>query len=171
MLRTYLIGLALLAFLASMVTVPANAPDGQAVKADRQPELIVHAPVQALQNHASDIVLPRQSDGHFYVDADVNGAKVRMLVDTGASGIALSRADARRVGIGISIGMPNVVGKGASGDVRGEYIVIDRISLGEKSATAVPAVVLDGGSVSLLGQSFLKQFASVEIRGDRMVLR
>ena len=171
MLRTYLVGLALLAFLASMATVPANAPDGQAAEADRQPELIVHAPVQAFHNGTSGLVLPRQSDGHFYVDAVVNGSIVRMLVDTGASGIALSRDDARRVGIGISIGMPNVVGKGASGDVRGEYVIIDRISLGEKSANAVPAVVLDGGGDSLLGQSFLSQFASVEIKGDRMVLR
>lgn len=171
MLRTYLIGLALLAFLASMATVPANAPDGQAPDAGRQPELIVRGEVQAFQNDGSAIVLTRQENGHFYASTEVNGAMVRMLVDTGASGIALSRDDARRAGIGISIGMPNVVGKGASGDVRGEYVIIDRISLGEKSATAVPAVVLDGGGDSLLGQSFLSQFASVEIKGDQMVLR
>jgi aspartyl protease family protein len=94
-----------------------------------------------------------------------------MLVDTGASGIALSRDDARRAGIGISIGMPNVVGQGAGGDVHGEMVMLDRVSLGGKSAEAMPAIVLDGGDQSLLGQAFLGKFASVEIRGDTMVLR
>ena len=118
----------------------------------------------------SGLTLHREWDGHFYADAQINGASIRMLVDTGASGIALSRDDARKAGIGISIGMPNVVAQGAGGDVRGEVVTIDRVSLGGESAEGVRAVVLDGGEKSLLGQSFLSQFDSVEIRGDTMVL-
>jgi aspartyl protease family protein len=117
------------------------------------------------------IELQRSYDGHFYADIEVNGQMLRMLVDTGASGIALTREDARRAGIGISIGMPEVVGQGASGDVRGEVVTIDRVSLGSTTVEDVPAVVLDGGQQSLLGQSFLSQFDSVEIKGDRMLLR
>ena len=49
-------------------------------------------------------------------------------------------------------------------------MTIDRIALGGKSAETVPAVVLDGGQKSLLGQSFLAKFDSVEIRGETMVL-
>ena len=117
------------------------------------------------------LVLNRQWDGHFYADTQINGTTVRMLVDTGASGIALTRDDARKAGIGISIGMPNVVGQGAGGAVKGEYVTLDRVSLGGESAESMQAVVLDGGGQSLLGQSFLSKFASVEIKGDTMVLR
>ena len=117
------------------------------------------------------VILHREMDGHFYADAEVNGATVHMLVDTGATAIALTRDDARRAGIGISIGMPNVVGQGASGDVKGEYVTVDRIKLGGTTGERMNAVVLDGGGVSLLGQSFLSRFGSVEIHGDTMVLR
>jgi aspartyl protease family protein len=117
------------------------------------------------------ITLDRQWDGHFYADAEVNGQTIHFLVDTGASVIALSRDDARRAGMATSIAMPEVVGEGASGAVHGEVARIDRISLGPASDRDIAAIILDDGDQSLLGQSFLRKFASVEIRGDRMVLQ
>lgn len=117
------------------------------------------------------IELSREANGHFYADVQINGQPVHVLVDTGATGIALTRDDARRAGLGVSIGMPNVVGQGADGDVRGEFVTLDRVSLGAMTAEAMPAIVLDTGGQSLLGQSFLSRFAAVEIRGDKMVLR
>ena len=44
------------------------------------------------------IAIPRASDGHYYVTAEVNGTKIKFLVDTGASDIVLSRVDAARIG-------------------------------------------------------------------------
>jgi len=171
-LRYYLGCLLVVGFGASMMTTTPNALPAK----DQSPgtTLRVAAPPLAdnLQLAASDAVtLQRQPDGHFYADVQINNSTVRMLVDTGASGIALTRDDARRAGIGISIGMPNVVGQGAGGEVKGEYVTLDRVSLGDESASAVQAIVLDGGGQSLLGQSFLGKFASVEIKGDKMVLR
>ena len=64
-----------------------------------------------------------------------------------------------------------VVGQGAGGDVHGELVTLDRVSLGGAAAEEMTAVVIDGGEMSLLGQSFLSKFDSVEIKGDRMVLR
>ena len=117
------------------------------------------------------VELQRNDDGHFYADVRINGNPVHMLIDTGASGIALSRDDARRAGIATSIAMPEVVGEGASGDVHGEVARLEHISLGSASDHDVPAIILDDGNQSLLGQSFLSKFASVEIRGDTMVLQ
>ena len=94
-----------------------------------------------------------------------------MLVDTGATEIALSREDARNAGIATSIGMNDVVGRGADGSVHGEVVTVDRMSLGNSKAEAMPAIVLNSGDQSLLGQSFLAKFASVEIHGDTMTLR
>ena len=115
--------------------------------------------------------IPRSPDGHFYADVDVNGSKLHMLVDTGASQIALSREDARSAGIATSIGMPNIIGEGADGSVHGEVATADRISLGNAKAESMPVLVLNSGGQSLLGQSFLAKFASVEIHGDTMTLR
>ena len=117
------------------------------------------------------ITLERSYDGHFYADVQVNGSPIRFLVDTGASTIALSRDDARTAGLAASISMPEVVGEGAGGAVHGEIVTLDRVVLGTTEATNVTAIVLDGGSQSLLGQSFLSKFGSVEIRGDTMVLQ
>jgi aspartyl protease family protein len=117
------------------------------------------------------VELERNSDGHFYADVQVNGATLHLLVDTGATDIALTRDDARNAGLAVSIGMPDVVGQGADGDVRGELATLDRVTLGEKTVERLPAVVLNSGQQSLLGQSFLSKFESVEIQGDRMLLR
>ncbi|GAA4711636.1 TIGR02281 family clan AA aspartic protease [Sphingomonas lutea] len=117
------------------------------------------------------VQLERQDDGHFYADVDINGAIVRALVDTGATGIALSREDARAAGLAVSVGMHDVIGRGADGDVRGEHVTLDRVTLGHRSVANMPAVVLNAGEETLLGQTFLSTFESVEIRGDRMVLR
>lgn len=117
------------------------------------------------------VALDRQPDGHFYADVRINGSSVHMLIDTGASGIALSRDDARTAGLATSIGMPDVVGEGADGEVHGEYVKLDRVELGPLNASGLDAVVLNTGQQSLLGQSFLSKFASVQIEGDRMVLR
>jgi aspartyl protease family protein len=117
------------------------------------------------------VELQRSGNGHFYADVQINGATIHALVDTGATEIALSRADASSAGIATSIGMPEVIGQGADGDVHGEIVKIDRISLGNKEASDMPAVVLSAGGETLLGQSFLSKFASVEIHGDTMVLK
>lgn len=120
---------------------------------------------------ADGIVLERRGDRHFYADVEVNGVPISMLVDTGASAVALSAEDARRAGIATTIGMSEVIGEGAGGAVQGDIVTIDRIRLGDTEKSGVTAAVLKGGSMSLLGQSFLREFDSVQISGDRMLLR
>lgn len=129
------------------------------------------AEFNALRGSGNAIVLDRRSDGHFYADVDINGSTIEMLVDTGASGIALSENDARRAGIATSIGMREEVGEGAGGTVYGDVVQIGRVRLGDVEVADVTGVVLKGGNMSLLGQSFLARFGKVEIAGDRMILR
>jgi aspartyl protease family protein len=147
----------------------AASQNSQPRKADQVAELKANPPQFSTDD--GTIALDRASDGHFYADVRINGNPVHMLIDTGASGIALSRDDARAAGLATSIGMNDVVGEGADGVVRGEYVKLDRVELGPLSASGLDAVVLNSGQQSLLGQSFLSKFASVQIEGDRMVLR
>ena len=172
MARSYLFFLLFAGMLSAML--PSNRPTDSVATAekpathDSEPAASSSAPTASSWG---EIALRRENDGHFYADVQVNGSPIRVLVDTGASGIALSRNDARRAGLAISAGMFNVVGEGADGDVHGEFVTLDRVTLGPKTVEGTPAVVLDAGEQSLLGQSFLSKFATVEIRGDTMYLR
>ena len=115
--------------------------------------------------------LDRGANGHFFADAQVNGATIHFLIDTGASGVALTAADARRAGLQFSSQEFSPVGSGASGEVRGKLVSLDRVSLGGHSVDNVSGVILEGGEMSLLGQSFLSQMGTIEISGDRMTIR
>jgi len=164
----------LVAELASRSTSPVLSQAGAAAPpAASQANRVAELKTGAAQFASDDgsLTLDREADGHFYADVRINGNPVHMLIDTGASGVALSRDDARTAGLAPSIGMPNVVGEGADGAVRGEYVKLDRVELGPLSAADLDAVVLNSGQQSLLGQSFLSRYSSVRIEGDRMVLR
>lgn len=116
--------------------------------------------------------IERAADGHFYVDADVNGRPVRFLVDTGASAVVLTMADAQRIGLPFAANEFAVIARGASGDVRGQRLRIGSVAIGEHKAFDVEgAVVAEGLDISLLGQSFLTHLGSVVIDRDRMTLR
>jgi aspartyl protease family protein len=161
------------------VAVGAMMPNGtltaepRAIEAPRAEELVAseEAPDSAFDLGTGEISLQRASDGHFYAEAEVNGMPVNFLVDTGASGIALAHADAQRAAVVMAPSMDEIVGNGASGPVKGQFVQLERLNLGIKEMRGVDAVVLDGGAQSLLGQSVLAQFGSVTIEGDRMVLR
>jgi aspartyl protease family protein len=116
------------------------------------------------------IVLDRQSDGHFYADVDVNFGSVRFLVDTGATTVALTGDDARELGLNWSADELLPIARGASGDVMGKEVTIDRMQIGNVQATNVRAAIIpEGLDVSLLGQTFLARIGSVNIRKDKMV--
>lgn len=117
------------------------------------------------------VELERQPDGHFYAEADVGGTAVRLMVDTGASMIALSANDARKLGLDWSAAELQHVGRGVNGDVLGKPVQLDSVTIGDLQADNVEAVIVpDGLDVSLLGQSFLSRVDNVQIEADRMTL-
>ena len=155
--------------------MPSGSPAPSDGNASDQAEVLTisDSPAESGSTTEPDgtVTLERNSDGHFYADARVNGATIHFLVDTGATGVALSQDDARRAGIPFSPATFEPIGQGASGEVRGQPVSLERISLGHREAEDLPAVILEGGDRSLLGQNFLRRFGSVSIEGDRMVLR
>lgn len=114
--------------------------------------------------------VPRGPDGHFHLEAQINGETVDFLVDTGATEIVLSREDAERVGIPDDIPF---LGRAqtANGPVRTAYTRVDEMTVGTVTLTDVPVAVNEGDLFkSLLGMSWLGQYESVEFRGDRLRL-
>lgn len=178
MLRWYLVIIVVAVGVASMLG--RVSPEGRAA-----PDRVIMAGAAGQSSSSNEssseaslnpldhgIVLTRDSNGYFYADVRINnGAPLHMVVDTGATIIALSRDDAQMAGLAIPIGMNDVIGQGADGEVHGQQVVLDRVTLGDKTVEGVPAIVLNSGGQSLLGQAFLSKFASVHIEGDRMILR
>jgi len=118
-----------------------------------------------------DTVLQRSDNGHFLTIADVNGQPTHFVVDTGATIVALTEDDARQAHVAFDPGQFTPVGMGASGEIRGQEVMLDDVDLGGKRIDNVHAVVLDGLGVSLLGQNYLRHLDTVSISGDTMTLR
>lgn len=115
--------------------------------------------------------LVREGDGHFYADVAVAGAPLRMMVDTGASVIALTAADASAAGLSWNDADVRPIGRGASGDVHGVAAMLSEVEVGGMARHNVQAVIIpEGLDTSLLGQSFLSAIDNVEIADDRMIL-
>ncbi len=111
--------------------------------------------------------------GHFVVHPEIDNYRVRMLVDTGASYVALTDADARALGIRPASSDYKVTLGTANGRVRGARVMLREVRLGAILVRNVDAVVLPAGalSMSLLGNSFLSKLQGYEVRTGRMVLR
>jgi len=131
----------------------------------------VEAAAVASDGMPHETVLEREENGHFYVHAKVNGELVRFLVDTGASGVAMTEKDARRVGIKFSPSEFEEIGQGAAGPIRGKLVTLKSVEVDGKKVEDVRGAVLQGSELSLLGQSYLSRLGEVEMRGDYMVLR
>ncbi len=120
---------------------------------------------------ANEVLLERQRDGHFYADVSVDGTPARMMVDTGASVIALTGDDALAMGLYWDDSEVAPVAQGASGVVYGVHTQLRHVAVGNFEAQDVQAMIIpEGLGISLLGQSFLSTVHSVEIADDRMVL-
>jgi aspartyl protease family protein len=121
---------------------------------------------------SGEVRLGRAGDSHFYADANVDGTNIRMMVDSGASVVALTRHDAEAIGIDVD-GLP-VAGtaRTAGGDVPMRRVVLDSVDIDGIEVRRVEAAVVDADmGVSLLGQSYLAKLDAVNVEGDTMTLR
>jgi aspartyl protease family protein len=115
--------------------------------------------------------LEKRDDGHFYIRAEINKAEVLLMVDTGATFVALSRKDAERASIDPqSLEFSEIV-LTANGEARAAPITIDSLTIGPFTDRDVRGHVMDMDSdVSLLGMNALDRYSSVKIEGDVMTI-
>ena len=112
----------------------------------------------ASEGSGSQIVLTAGTGGHFITRGSINGKTVRFLVDTGATNIALSQAEADRIGLNYRNGE-----RGISNTANGQVIVyrtlLDVVRVGDVQVYNVAATVLPAQMEAvLLGNSFLTRF-------------
>jgi len=129
------------------------------------------APASPISTGAGRITVRAGANGHFFIDAEVNGKPVRFLVDTGASDIVLSPADARRVGFDPGRLSYTRVYSTANGIVRGAPVTLRSLTVGPLRITDMPASVNGAAmSGSLLGQSFLRRLKGYAVRNGVLTL-
>ena len=115
------------------------------------------------------IVLTADSAGHFVTQGTINSRAVQFLVDTGATTIGLSMADADRIGLIYRQGQVVQVGT-ANGVVRGWKISLSSVRLNDVEVYNVDAIVTPVGlPYVLLGNSFLTRFQMTRTN-EQMVL-
>jgi aspartyl protease family protein len=119
------------------------------------------------------IEIPADGGGQYSTDVEINGVFVRMLVDTGATTVALSADTAQRLGLPLSEASYTALVRTANGVARAAPVVLSAVSVGDIYVPAVQGVVLErrAGHVDLLGMSFLKRLSSVEQKSGRLILR
>lgn len=127
---------------------------------------------QQRQVAANAAMLRLEGDGHYWADAEVDGTHVRFMVDTGASTVALTYDDARRIGLDPDRLDYSWRIRTAGGEVFGASVRLNLVRIGGVEVRNVEAMVLrDGLSQSLLGMTFLSQLDSYEFRRTSLILR
>lgn len=117
----------------------------------------------------SRIVLTPDSRGHFVTAGGINGRPVTFMLDTGATSVGLSMADAQRIGIDPTRGQP-VSMNTANGTVPGWRVKLDSVKVGDVTVYDVDAIVSPQPMpFVLLGNSFINRF-SMRRDADQMVL-
>jgi aspartyl protease family protein len=119
------------------------------------------------------VELARTGAGDFQIATQVNGARVPMVLDTGASSVMLTRDAAIAAGLPVEMIKYNVNIETANGRTYAAAAIIDRIAVGGIVERAVPALIAQPGTLktSLLGMSFLSRLQGWEVRGDKVVMR
>jgi aspartyl protease family protein len=119
------------------------------------------------------VEVARTANGDFEVSAQVNGATIAMVLDTGASSVVLTRDDAKAAGLPLEVLAYTTNIETANGRARAAPVTLDRVAVGGLIEHSVAALVAQPGQLrtSLLGMSFLNRLQSWEVRGDHLFLR
>lgn len=160
--------------LAAAFAAAAYLLAGLTEVATRQPRQAAGRPADAGTEAAfgSEMRVGAAADGHFYVNAEVNGTPVRFMIDTGATSVALSPRDAARIGLHPAAHEFTMRASTANGIVRLAPVSLREVRLGSFSAYDVEAAVNRAPmAVSLLGMSLLQRLQSYEVRGQQLHLR
>ena len=124
-------------------------------------------------SHGRNAEVVRGRRGDFAVAAHINGAKVPMVIDTGATSVVLTQEAARAAGLPIEVLDYSVNVDTANGRTRAAPVTLARLAVGNLTEHDVPALVVQRGQLhnNLLGMSFLNRLDSWEVRGDKLRMR
>jgi aspartyl protease family protein len=123
-------------------------------------------------SHGRTVEVARTSAGDFDISARINGVRVPMVLDTGASSVVLTQQDAKAAGLPLEVLNYAVSIDTANGRTRAAQVTLDRLAVGGLEERSVEALIVQPGQLrtSLLGMSFLNRLQSWQVSGDRLIL-
>lgn len=129
------------------------------------------SPTQGTAHDDGSVTFPAGPDGHYRIQALVNGGRVTFMLDTGATDIVLAPNDARRIGIDPATLEYDQFAETANGTVRGAAIRLDSLSVGPIAMSQIPAAVNGADmSESLLGMEFLNRLHGWRVENGELTL-
>lgn len=144
-----------------------GVPESQDAATSRNDEFSVATSMDTV------VTIAAGRNGHFRAEAEINGRPVQVMIDTGATSVALSYEDARRAGLFVK--RSDFTGRvsTANGVTRIAPVMLDRVSVGDITIRNVPGAVLEPGRLrtSLLGMSFLNRLSRFDMRPGELVLQ
>ncbi|HEV2364666.1 MAG TPA: TIGR02281 family clan AA aspartic protease [Caulobacteraceae bacterium] len=136
------------------------------------PEPARAAVVLAAESPSQPAAISKSVDGHYWTWAEVDGHPVRFLVDTGATAVALTADDARRLGYDPASLDYRYSVSTANGQARAAEVKLASVSVSGARVDDVEAFVLDHGlPASLLGMTYLGRLSAFEATPTTMILR
>ena len=119
----------------------------------------------------SEVRIPMGRDGHFWVDAEINGIKRKMLVDSGATVTALSQGTARAAEVEADATLVPLLMQTANGTVHAEAGTVDALAVGAIEARRLKVVISPAlRNTDVLGMNFLSQLAAWRVEGRTLFL-
>ncbi len=124
-------------------------------------------------SHGRTVELARASTGDFRIGTEVNGTRIPMVLDTGASSVVLTHDAAQAAGLPTEFVKYAINVDTANGHTLAAPVTLDRLAIGSIVERKVPALIAQPGQLktSLLGMSFLNRLQSWEVRGGRLMMR
>ncbi len=145
------------------------APAPPRVEATAATSAPVYAPVSALDEYR----IPANAQGHYVTDVFVNGQALKMVVDTGATMVALRNEDAAALGVFPLPSDFTIPINTANGVAHAAPVKLREVQLGSMQIYDVDAIVAERGvmNISLLGMTFLSRLSKVEMASGSLLLR
>ncbi|MCY0147398.1 TIGR02281 family clan AA aspartic protease [Hoeflea sp. G2-23] len=135
--------------------------------------LVPGQPMMLTDENGLAVSIRKSLNSHFEAAGSINGKPVNFLIDTGATTIALSHADAMRIGFSDSDLSFSLSINTANGQARAAPVRLDRVTIGSISRFDLRATVAEPGKLdqSLLGMNFISSLTAFEMRRDEVILR
>ncbi len=150
---------------------PQAPEESQEQRTAKQPARTAKGAGKASRPASRALTIRASAGGHFVVKADVDGADIRFMVDTGATEVVLTPEDAARIGFDLRARNFTRQFNTAGGVIRAAPVTLRRLRIGQLVLRDVEAWVNEAPLfVSLLGMSFLKRLDGYEVQGDRLIL-
>ena len=178
----YCIVLIAVGFMASQAAIhisdkasqTSKAPTEQVAVQNPEPAAVIsNNKVSSGPIYGRSAVIKADDRGHFLTTARMNGRRVEVLVDTGATSVAINRSTARRLGIHLAASDFKYNVNTANGVIKAAQATIDRVEIGRVQVRDVRAMVISDKSLSgtLLGMSFLNELDQFQIKNGELLLK